>query len=442
MRLMHLSSTPRRSLFRTALALGLALASAGCATSPLVRLAEERRHDELSKAIERERARGTLADAETRDVAEAVARAEITSAQGSEGASRLAGLVACADALRSALEDRLERGDEPGAAAGQVLLSAGLVDADEYAELASRAEQIPAMRALGARSLVLPEHDALRRSLYVDLEEGVRLGALRAASTRPVDADLHALVDALRRDPSPAARSAAARALGALGGEASVVALEDAWHRADGRLREAIAAAWALPQSADAGGRERLRRAVERGGDGAVAAALLLARVPEGAPQGAELRAIGTAALLSAAKSGTRAERAVALVLAPSSPELSEILREARKDSDPSIAIVAQGRLGREGDAAEQKAARDALLELGKSDDAEADRALVELAALGDERAIEPLVKALGRERAFARIYAARGLVSLGALTRAARLLGDREPEVRLDVACAVLARD
>jgi HEAT repeat protein len=129
-------------------------------------------------------------------------------------------------------------------------------------------------------------------------------------------------------------------------------------------------------------------------------------------------------------------------VLAPSSPELSEVLREARKDSDPSMVIVAQGRLGREGDAAEQKAARDALLELGKSDDAEADRALVELAGLGDARAVEPLVKALARERSFARVYAARGLVNLGALTRAARLLGDREPEVRLDVACAVLAHD
>jgi hypothetical protein len=437
-----LSSMPRRSLFHLVLAAGLAIASAGCATSPLVRLAEERRHDELAKSIDREHARGVLDDAETRDVAEAVAHAEIAAAKGSEGAARLAGLVACAEALRSALEDRLELGDDPGAAAGQVLLSAGLVDADEYAELASRAEQPPAMRALGARSLVLPEHDALRRSLYVDLEEAVRLGALRAASTRSVDADFHALVDALRRDPSAAARSAAARALGALGGESSVVALEDAWHRADGRLREAIAAAWAMPPSADAGGRERLRRAVERGGDGAVAAALLLARVPDSVPQGAELRATGTGALLRAAKSGTRAERAVALVLAPSSPELSEVLREARKDSDPSMVIVAQGRLGREGDAAEQKAARDALLELGKSDDAEADRALVELAGLGDARAVEPLVKALARERSFARVYAARGLVNLGALTRAARLLGDREPEVRLDVACAVLAHD
>lgn len=437
------SSSPLRgALARTLLGFALAIAASGCATSPLVRLAEERRHDELSKAIDREHTRGALDDDETRDVAEAVARAEITAAKGSEGATRLAGLVACARALRSSLEDRLELGDEPAAAAGQVLLSAGLVDADEYAELATRAEQSPAMRALGARSLVLPEHDALRRALYVDLEEGVRLGALRAASTRPVEADLHALVDALRRDPSPAARSAAARALGALGGEPSVVALEDAWHRADGRLREAIAAAWAMPPSADAGGRERLLRVVEQGGDGAVAAALLLARVPESAPRGAELRSIGMGALVRAAKSGTRAERAVALVLAPSSPELLEVLREARKDADPSIVVVAQGRLGREGDAAEQKAARDALLELGKSDDAEADRALVELAGLGDARALEPLVKALGRERAYARTYAARGLLALGALTRAARLLGDREPEVRLDVACATLARD
>ena len=112
-----------------------------------------------------------------------------------------------------------------------------------------------------------------------------------------------------------------------------------------------------------------------------------------------------------------------------------------RSDSDPGVALIALGRLASEGKESEQKAARDKLLEIAKSDDAEANRAMGELARLGDQRVVTLLEKQLGAENAFARGYAARNLVALRQFAHAAKALADTDAYVRASTACAILRK-
>ena len=80
--------------------------------------------------------------------------------------------------------------------------------------------------------------------------------------------------------------------------------------------------------------------------------------------------------------------------------------------------------------------------EIAKGDDPEANRAMAELASLRDNKVVDLLVKELGKESSFARAFAARNLVLMGELARAAKALADAEPYVRASAACAVLGRD
>jgi len=423
------------------IAVGACVVVTGCGVSPAVQAAQDRAYDRLAKELAREKQTGELDDGEVRDVAQALADAEIAAAKGVEGEATIARYSSCADQVEDALEDRADRGDDVAAAAGEVLLSSGLVDEDEYVDFIEDEDPRPAFRALGARGLVDDDQFELRRKLFLDLDERVRQNAIKAAMSSSSPDDLAALAEAARLDPYPSARGFAARALGRLGGKRAVRALTDLWLHADGRLREAIVDAWVSPASFEAGGREALVRAAEEGGEGALAAAILLARIAPINDAASAAKDVGVARLEHAIESGTRAERALAMLMSPTSKTVLAALRKSKDDSDPGLAAIALARLAREGELIEQKTSRDALLALAQKDDPEAARALGELAILGDQRAKALLEKQLKDENAFARAFAGRALVTLGHAVASAMLLADKEPSVRADVACAVLRK-
>jgi len=122
--------------------------------------------------------------------------------------------------------------------------------------------------------------------------------------------------------------------------------------------------------------------------------------------------------------------------------ESSLALRKAKDDSDPGIQLIALGRLAHEGKPDERKSATSKLLEIAKSDDPEANRAMGELASMKDKRVTPLLDKELGSKNSFARAYAARNLVLMGELQRAARALADLDPYVRASTACEILRAD
>lgn len=431
-----------REAARLALA-GLSLITlAACSSSVAVEAARKPDYPRLAKEIDAQKKAGDLDNGDVENIAEAVAEGEITRAKGPEGEAMLQNFGGCAKALRGALDDRYDAGDEMGALAGSILMGAGVVDIDEYVGFARKKDPRPGYRALGARGLVDEDDFVLRRELFVDLDERVRVNALKAAMTAPSPADFDLLTEAARVDPNPAARAAAVRAIGKIGGSRAVTILKDIWLKADGRLRDAIVDGYMAPQTFAAGGREQLVTAAESAGEGSIAAAIALSRVGIDEAPERTARGIAMGVLVRAIKLGTREDRTFAMLMAPADADVMAALREAKDDSDPGIALIALGRLAEEGkDEAEKKAAKDKLLEIAKSDDAEANRAMGELAGMGDKRVIELLDKQMQSENAFARGYAARQLVLLGELPRAARALADSDAYVRASTACAILHR-
>lgn len=413
----------------------------GCSVSPAVQAAREPNYPKLEKAIDAEKKSGELDDGEVEDIAEAIAEGEIARAKGVDGEALLPAFAGCARAVEDALEDRFDKGDDIGAVAASLLLSAGLVDEDEYVDFATESDPRPAYRALGARGLIDEDTFELRRKMFVDLDERVRSNALKAALTAPSASDFDLLVEAARVDPLPAARASAVRAIGRLGGERAVIALKDIWLRADPRLKESIVDGYIAPPTFEVGGREQLVRIAEEGSAGSIPAAVVLARVAVDEAPDRKAREVARQVLLRAIKLGTREDRTFAMIMAPSDKEVLAALREAKDDSDAGVALVALGRLAHEGDEKEQKAARDKLLTIAKSDDPEANRAMGELAGMSDKRVTPLLEKQLTSKSPFARAYAARQLVMLGEYQKAAKALADKDVNVRAGVACAVLGK-
>lgn len=422
----------------TALLLSTLVGLAGCVASPATQAARDRDWPRLAKLLADEEKAGKLDAGEAKHVAEAVAEGEIRVAKGDQGVSLVESLGSCASTLEDPLDDRFDKADDVGAAAGGVLLTAGLVDDDEYAHFALEGDQRAPFRALGARSLVREKHLDKRRPFFRDLDERVRLSALRAAIDLSSPTDFDAILEAARLDPLPLARAAAVRALGRIGGRQAVMALKDLWPRAEPTIREVIADAWADPASYEAGGREELVYVAQHeSGEGAIAAAVALV---EKAPPGSAESAAGLGVVVRAIKLGARPERVFAISAAPPAPEVFAAIRESKDDTDDAVAIAALSRIYREGAGKEQKAALEKLFGIAKGEAPEAPRAQQDLAAFGDKRVSPLLTKGLASKNAFARAYAARGLVSLGAFPTAARALADRDADVRLQVACAILS--
>lgn len=431
---------PSRLFAPSALLAVVVTALAGCAASPAVEAAKKPDFPALARAIDASKKAGDLGDGDVEDIAEAIAEGEIKRAKGDAGERILTTFGGCAGQVESALGDRYDAGDDMGAFAASVLMSAGVVGIEDYVDFAREKDTRPGFRALGARGLVDDDDFPLRRELFLDLDERVRVNALKAAMTAPSIEDFNLLIEAARVDPNREARAAAAHALGRLGGDRAVIALKDLWLRGDARMRSAIVDAYMAPGTYEAGGREQLVAAAESREEGSIAAAVALSRVGLGEEIEVRARGIAMGVLVRTIRVGTREDRTFAMLAAPSDDDVMKALRDAKGDSDPGIALIALGRLAQEGkDDAERKASRDKLLEIAKGDDPEANRAMGELAMLKDARVVALLDKQLASKNAFARGYAARNLVSLGELSRAARALADNDSYVRASTACAIL---
>jgi hypothetical protein len=413
-----------------------ALGAVGCASqTDAERAALAQDLPALRAAIVAQHRAGELDGDAAADIAEASAAGDLAKQRGWRGAEATLAWRACAADVEDALEDRGDGDDDPAAAALWLLVAAGEEDAGDFLDHDAPDEGGSAWwRSLGARALVDDDEADVRRARIRDGEERVRLAAIEAADDALDPEDLDELLDAARLDPLPAARAAAVRAIGRIGGPHAALGLRDVWVRADPRLRQAIAGAWsAYPTYAQGGQRELLRVVEEESGEPAVAAAVALAR------SGGEHAGRGRAELVRAITRGTRGERTFAIAAAPLAPEIAAAVREAAKDRDPAVAASALARVAREGTAKEQRAARDALLALATKGGPEARPARGELARAGDVRAAPLAEKAIVSAYPADRAAAARDLAALGRAHRASALLADPARDVRIAAACAIL---
>jgi hypothetical protein len=426
-----------------------------CGGSASLSAARAGRFTGLSAVVAAEVKRGELDAGEAADLARAVLRSDIATAAGDDGAARIRGLAGCARRLDDALERRAEGADVTvAAAAALVLFEANLVPRADVVAWASEASGGPraAFRPVGAVALWGEDDGALRRTLFLDGDQAVRLGALRAAQHAASADDTDALLDAARLDPYPMARLQAVRAAGVIGGARVVLALKDRWASADAALREALVDAWAMPAAIDAGGRRELAWVTDtQTGAPAIAAASALVRAGNHAlpiPSGPGVEgALGV--LERAVKSGVPRERILAITLAPLTvPPLQKAVIDASTDADEEVALAAVARrldtdfLHGGASTTDRPALIARLLEAAASGDKM--RGLVARSALAraGARAVLPLLdKDMTSADAQVRKAAGTALLALGELPRAAVLVADVDARVRDGVACALLGR-
>jgi hypothetical protein len=418
--------------------IGVFLASSlgllGCARSGVVDSALHGDLAALKRDVKAAQDRGELDKASVTELARAVAGREVRSSTGNDAVERVKDVRVCARPLLDVLEDRAGHGDDAAAEATMTLLDLGKRSrqdmVDEYRDASSGA-----WRAVAARASSGNELGPLRRKYFVDPDERVRRGALQAALDTRAHDDLDALLEAGRLDPDALSRSFATRAVGAIGGDRAVLALEDQWVRADGPTRLTIIDAWSMPAAFNNGGeRELVNVAETKSGPAAIAAADALARI-----HGASA-AIGLAVLIRAVKDGTEDDRRLAIQLVPLSDlDAHAAVEKAESDPDKEVRVMALARLA--GDAKHKARAMEGLRELAKSDDDIGLQARAALAAAGDRGVKKQLTDLLGAPKARTRTVAAKGLLALGEYPSAATALADDDPAVRTAVACAVLVR-
>jgi len=422
-------------LARTLPVMGALVLASGCASMPAyVRSAYYGNLESLQRDVKSAVAAGRVDRQGVLELAEAVARREVRSARGAAGTARLRAARGCARAVEEELRERARASDDGGAEASLVLLDAGIAPpgplVDEYARASSGA-----WRAVAAYGTRATRFATLRRDFYVDPDERVRAEAFRAGLAARDPADRPALIDAMRLDPDSGNRAAAIRAAAALGGDEVATALRDLWAQADGPTRLSIVEAWAVPALFEAGGRERLVDVAEtRSGMASVSAAGALAD-REGTPG-----RVGRAVLAHFAREGTSDERMLAVQIAPlDDPEVRRGIEEARTSDDTAVSVVAAARL------LEVPALRAASVErlrrAAAGRDSASRQARIALASSGDASVAGALARDLSGSAAGLRRQIALGLFRLGKEALMAPVLADRDPAVRMAVACSVLSQ-
>ena len=437
------TGSPSSIVLLAALAGAAALGATGCA-SATVRAAEDGHFDGLRAAMAAELARGDLGLNESVSFAKAVARGEVERAKGDEGAQNVKDLRSCAHEIDDALSERADTRDAIGAVAAMVRIDAGISSPGHFARWAKASPLDPtsAWRPLGARGLVSSDDAALRRTLIADADEEVRRGALRAALEADDPADTEAVLEAMRVDPSPAARAQAIRTAGVIGGARVVTALKDLWPRADDAVREGIVDAWSTHGAFNSGGRREIAWVVEtQRGRPVIAAATVLVRA--GGPE-----ALGAAgALERAVHEGPTVDRMLAIDASPLRLEaLRAAILEAEKDSDEAVAVSALARrfeapaaLGGPADGRARAELGAKLLKAAGGTGGGAVIAKGALARAHDARLLPILERdGLAKDQK-TRAEAGTALAVLGDLRRAAVVAADPEPRVRVAVSCAIL---
>jgi HEAT repeat protein len=414
---------------------GLLAGTLACASSPAMRAAERGDREGLKIAVDRREKAASLSNHEAASLALVVASREVRSATGADAVERVHDAWSCAHELDGALAERMGSHDDAGAEAALARVDGRGVDVMSLRRYLSDPD--PRWRAVGARALVRqPDHHA-RSLALLDPDPRVRRQAARAARDAAEADDLASLADAARVDPEPLVRTEAVRAIATLSPlprEQAANALRDLWTAGDEGLREDIALAWASAAVWGSGGREALGVVVASDhGPGALeaAAAVMRHRDADG-----EVAVAALAQLVRSIEQGVPATRQEAIARAPL--ERADVLlavKAAAEDDDAEVRVAAMARL------AEKKSveAIEKLETLAHPDSPVARRARFVLASAGDRR-VEPWIEEdLTSEQPFERLSAATALASLDAPARAASLLADSDPSVRVRAACTLL---
>jgi hypothetical protein len=390
----------------------------------------------LASDVSARERRGDLSNAEATSLARAVAEHDLRAATPADAVDRIHDAWPCAHELDDALSTRMEVHDKAGALAALARVDArglDLGDAREYA-----GDPDPDWRAVGARALVRPEDRDERLRALVDPLPVVRRQAARAARDAQSPEDLNLLAEAARVDPEPIVRNEAVRAIAALPatpeGETSRL-LGDLWAAGDAGLREDIALAWASPAVWNAGGREAMRVLVSSShGSAAVEAAAAVLRRHE--PSGEEVTEDAAAQMVRAIGQGAEGARLQAIAETPiDRPDILEAIRHAATEDDPELAVGALARLAETRD----RTAVARLEPLAQPGSTVALRARFALASVGDRRIQAWIEEGLTAKDADERLAAATALAELGMPGRAAPLLADTEPRVRVRAACSII---
>jgi hypothetical protein len=422
------------------------LLASGCGGGPALRAAEQGDLAGVRRMLASDSAAAAIDADEAQDIAHAVLRKEVEGAKGDEGVKKLRELPACAARLADALEARGATRDEVAAVATLMRFDARAIDSEDLGEAARTALAAPgassAWRAVEARSLVTPEDGVRRRSLFLDGDQAVRVGALEASFDSVDSSDLEGLLEAARLDPYPAARTAAILGAGNIGGQRVVHALGDMFARANEDERLTIIGAWASPRALVVGGREKLIRISEtEQGPAQIAAAGVLVRRPgPGAEQAAS-------ALARAVETGSTRERVFAIRAALLDLALVRAaVVKAQGDADQDVALVALERslelYPAAGEGAKPKERAEVVRKLLALANAAGVRSLLARGALAraGARDVLPLLKGDAKsDNEQARKAAGSSLVALGEYGRAAALAVDQDVRVRTGVACALL---
>jgi HEAT repeat protein len=419
-----------------------------CAGGPALRAAETGDRASLGAAIRAREKAGTLTNDEAASLARAVADRDVRSSPPAEATERVRDVRPCARELDDALAARMKMRDEAAPAAALARIDGRGLSVDDVRSFF--ADPDARWRPVGARSLVRPEDRAGRLKALLDPDPLVRRQAARACHDAAVADDLGALAETARLDPEPMVRTEAVRALAALPvGPASPIAnvLRDLWSSGDDGIREDIALAWSMPSVWSAGGREALRVAVASGhGAGVVEAAAAVLRHREAGDE--EIRtAVGQ--LARAIEGGARSTRLQALGEAPlDRDDLRAAVQRATTDDDLEVRVAALARLAEEpgrGGSAPPAAGSDALrsqeaLEaLAQPGSPVASRARFALANARDRHVQSWLEDDLTAAEPEVRLAAASALAALGVAARAAPLLADADPSVRVRSACTIV---
>jgi hypothetical protein len=421
--------------------LAILLLLPACASSPAMRAADSGDRVALGGAVAEREKVGSLLNPEAASLAATVASRDLRAAKGDDAVARVQDVRGCARELRAPLEDRMSQHDEAGAAAAMELLDVGELSPGDARELAT--DPRPEWRAVGARALTRSEDRPLRLRLLLDPDPRVRRQAVRAARDDQDPNDLGVLSEAARVDPEPIVRTEAVRAMVELeplpAGELAD-ALRDLWPRADEGLREDIAIAWASPRVWDQGGSEALLTLVASGhGPGVVEGAQAILRNEN---MGGEVVIEAIAQIERAILQGSRERRQQAIAGAPlERPELLAAVRKASEDSDPQVKVAALARMA-EGKVPGAVESLERLAAPSPAPDRPtvvAQRARFALASLGDRRVQAWVEQDLQASDAGDRLSAATTLAAMGVAARAAPLLADADPAVRVKAACTIL---
>jgi HEAT repeat protein len=389
----------------------------------------------LSEAIAERETTGNLSTKQAASLAEAVAERELRTAAPAEAILRVREARPCAHELDGILAFRMQTHDAAGAEAALARIDGrGLDLADARAFVADGDSH---WRAVGIRGLVRPEDRPSRLRALVDPDPLVRREAARAARDSADLRDLRALAEAARLDPEPIVRTEAVRALAALppaAGDTVANVLRDLWTVGDEGLREDIALAWSSPSVWSAGGRDALRALVaSEQGPAVIEAAAAILRHRDADSEVIEEAVWQFARTIA---EGSRPARLAALAEAPlEHPELLRAVKAASEDDDGEVRLAALARLA----AARDPSAAPALEVLASPGSPVASPARSALASAGDRRVQAWIEQDLSSPAPEDRLGAAVALAALGVPARAAPLLADTDPHVRLRVACTLV---